>query len=77
MRKAPSWAHWFGTDEVGRDVLSRIIFGARASLIAGLVSVGIAVGAGVPLGLMAGYLGGWIDARDLAHHRRHAGHSRS
>jgi peptide/nickel transport system permease protein len=62
VRKAPSWAHWFGTDEVGRDVLSRILFGARASLSAGLVSVGIAVGAGVPLGLLAGYAGGWIDA---------------
>jgi peptide/nickel transport system permease protein len=62
VRKAPSWAHWFGTDEVGRDVLSRVIFGARASLSAGLVSVGIAVGVGVPLGLLAGYAGGWIDA---------------
>jgi peptide/nickel transport system permease protein len=62
VRKAPSWAHWLGTDEVGRDVLSRVIFGARASLSAGLVSVGIAVGAGVPLGLLAGYAGGWIDA---------------
>jgi peptide/nickel transport system permease protein len=62
VRKAPSWAHWFGTDEVGRDVLSRVIFGARASLSAGLVSVSIAVGAGVPLGLLAGYAGGWIDA---------------
>ena len=62
VRKPPSWAHWFGTDEVGRDVLSRVIWGARASLSAGLVSVGIAVGAGVPLGLLAGYAGGWIDA---------------
>jgi peptide/nickel transport system permease protein len=62
VRKAPSWLHWLGTDEVGRDILSRIIFGARASLSAGLVSVGIAVGAGVPLGLLAGYAGGWIDA---------------
>jgi peptide/nickel transport system permease protein len=62
VRKPPSWVHWFGTDEVGRDVLSRILFGARASLSAGLVSVGIAVGAGVPLGLLAGYAGGWIDA---------------
>jgi peptide/nickel transport system permease protein len=62
VRKAPSWAHWLGTDEVGRDVLSRVIWGARASLGAGLVSVGIAVGAGVPLGLLAGYAGGWIDA---------------
>ncbi len=62
VRKPPSWLHWFGTDEVGRDVLSRVVFGARASLGAGLVSVTIAVGAGVPLGLLAGYAGGWIDA---------------
>jgi peptide/nickel transport system permease protein len=62
VRKAPSWAHWFGTDEVGRDVLSRVVWGARASLSAGLVSVGIALGAGIPLGLLAGYAGGWVDA---------------
>lgn len=62
VRKAPSWAHWLGTDEVGRDILSRIIWGARASLSAGLVSVGIALAFGVPLGLLAGYAGGWIDA---------------
>ncbi len=62
VRKAPTWLHWLGTDEVGRDVLARIIFGARASLSAGLVSVGIAVGLGVPLGLLAGYAGGWIDS---------------
>jgi peptide/nickel transport system permease protein len=61
VRKAPTWIHWFGTDEVGRDVLSRIVWGARASLSAGLVSVSIAIGAGVPLGLLAGYAGGWID----------------
>jgi peptide/nickel transport system permease protein len=62
VRKPPSWAHWFGTDEVGRDVLSRIVWGARASMGAGLVSVSIAAGFGVPLGLLAGYAGGWIDA---------------
>jgi peptide/nickel transport system permease protein len=62
VRKPPSWEHWLGTDEVGRDVLSRIIWGARASLSAGLVSVGIALGIGVPLGLLAGYAGGWIDS---------------
>ena len=62
VRKPPSWAHWLGTDEVGRDVLSRIIWGARASLSAGLVSVGIALAFGVPLGLLAGYAGGWVDA---------------
>ena len=62
VRKPPSWAHWLGTDEVGRDVLSRIIWGARTSLSAGLVSVGIALAFGVPLGLLAGYAGGWVDA---------------
>lgn len=61
VRKAPSLAHWFGTDEVGRDLLSRVIWGARASLSAGLVAVVIAVAIGLPLGMMAGYLGGWVD----------------
>jgi peptide/nickel transport system permease protein len=62
VRKAPSAAHWFGTDEIGRDVLSRVIFGTRASLLAGVVSVSIALAFGVPIGLTAGYLGGWVDA---------------
>jgi peptide/nickel transport system permease protein len=62
IRKAPSIAHWMGTDENGRDVLSRIIFGARASLLAGVVSVLIAAGIGVPAGLLAGFAGRWIDA---------------
>jgi len=62
VRKPPSWSHWFGTDESGRDLLSRVIFGARASLLAGVVSVTIALTAGVPVGLLAGYRGGWIDA---------------
>ncbi len=62
VRKAPSAAHWFGTDEVGRDVLARILYGARASLLAGVVSVAIAIGIGVPVGLFAGYLGGIADA---------------
>ena len=61
VRKPPSWLHWFGTDDVGRDTLSRVIFGARASLLAGVISVCIAVGIGVPLGLAAGYLGGFVD----------------
>jgi peptide/nickel transport system permease protein len=61
IRKAPSWAYWMGTDENGRDVLSRVIFGARASLMAGVVSVTIAAGVGVPLGLLAGFAGGMID----------------
>ncbi|HUB47156.1 MAG TPA: ABC transporter permease [Acetobacteraceae bacterium] len=62
IRKAPSALHWMGTDENGRDVLSRVIFGARASLLAGVVSVLIAAGIGVPMGLLAGFAGGWTDA---------------
>jgi peptide/nickel transport system permease protein len=62
IRKAPSAAHWFGTDELGRDVLSRVIWGARASLLAGVVSVSIALALGVPIGLLAGYAGRWPDA---------------
>ncbi|MGY3491764.1 MULTISPECIES: ABC transporter permease [unclassified Bradyrhizobium] len=62
VRKAPSAQHWFGTDELGRDVFARVVFGARASLLAGVISVGIALAIGVPLGLVAGYLGGFIDA---------------
>ncbi|MCA6103434.1 ABC transporter permease [Bradyrhizobium australafricanum] len=62
VRKAPSAQHWFGTDELGRDVFARVVFGARASLLAGVISVGIALAVGVPLGLVAGYRGGFIDA---------------
>src|SRR5258708_33039481 len=61
VRKAPSVQHWFGTDEIGRDVLARVIWGARASLLAGVVSVAISLSIGVPVGLAAGYLGGWVD----------------
>jgi peptide/nickel transport system permease protein len=61
VRKAPSAAHWMGTDELGRDVLARVIWGARASLEAGVLSVAISLALGVPLGLLAGYLGGWVD----------------
>ncbi len=61
VRKAPSAQYLFGTDEIGRDVLSRVIWGARASLLAGLVSVSIAMALGVPIGLLAGYAGGWTD----------------
>lgn len=62
IRKAPSALHWMGTDENGRDVLSRVMFGARASLLAGIISVTIAAGAGTPAGLIAGFAGGWTDA---------------
>ena len=61
VRKVPSAAYWLGTDEIGRDILSRMIWGARASLAAGVLSVGIAVCLGVPLGILAGYFGGWLD----------------
>jgi peptide/nickel transport system permease protein len=62
IRKPPSIEHWFGTDESGRDLISRVIFGARASLLAGVVSISIALSLGVPLGLLAGYGGKWTDA---------------
>jgi peptide/nickel transport system permease protein len=61
VRKPPSMKHLFGTDEIGRDVLSRIIFGARASLLAGVVSVCISLALGVPIGLLSGYVGRWVD----------------
>ncbi|HEX2136760.1 MAG TPA: ABC transporter permease [Microvirga sp.] len=61
VRKPPSALHWFGTDEVGRDILTRILYGARASLLAGVISVGIAIAIGVPVGLVAGYAGGIVD----------------
>jgi len=62
VRKPPSLAHPMGTDEIGRDVMSRLIWGARASLMAGVFSVAIALGIGVPLGIAAGYFGGWTDS---------------
>jgi len=62
IRKAPSAAHWFGTDEIGRDVLSRVIWGTQASLLAGVMSVSISLLLGVPIGLAAGFLGGAVDA---------------
>ena len=62
VRKPPSALHWFGTDDLGRDILARVIFGARASLMAGAISVGIALCIGVPLGLLSGYRGGFVDA---------------
>ena len=62
IRKPPSLAHWFGTDENGRDVLSRTLWGARTSLMAGGLSVAAALAVGVPLGMLAGLAGGWVDA---------------
>jgi len=62
IRKPPSLEHWFGTDEIGRDVLSRVVWGTRASLLAGVVSVSISLLLGVPIGLAAGFIGGAVDA---------------
>jgi len=62
IRAAPSAAHWFGGDELGRDVLSRIVWGTRASILAGVVSVSISLALGVPIGMLAGYVGRWIDS---------------
>nr|WP_048647347.1 ABC transporter permease [Nitratireductor soli] len=62
IRHAPSAEFWFGSDELGRDVYSRMLYGARASLLAGMISVSIALLVGVPFGLVAGFYGGWADA---------------
>ncbi len=59
--KPPSWQHVLGTDEYGRDVLSRMLFGGRVSLSVGFVAVGISLVIGIVLGAMAGYFGGWVD----------------
>jgi len=61
LRQPPSSGYWFGTDDIGRDVLSRVIWGSRASLMAGVVSVLIAMAVGVPLGTLSGYAGGVTD----------------
>jgi len=57
----PSAAHWLGTDDLGRDVLSRLIWGAPNSLYASFLAVGVGIALGVPVGLVIGFLGGWID----------------
>lgn len=61
MLAEPSAAHWLGTDDLGRDILSRLIHGAPATIYASFLAVGIAILLGVPIGLVAGYFGGWID----------------
>lgn len=61
MLRPPSTKHWLGTDDMGRDLLSRIIFGARLSLMIGVVSISFSATFGMFLGLIAGYVGGWID----------------
>lgn len=61
VRKPPNDLYWLGTDEVGRDLLTRVIWGARASLMAGVIPVTLAVAVSIPLGLVSGYMGGWVD----------------
>ncbi len=61
LRAAPSAAHWFGADDLGRDIFSRVIYGARVSLSAGLISVLMALLSGTAVGLIAGYMRGWVD----------------
>jgi peptide/nickel transport system permease protein len=58
----PSWTHLFGTDGLGRDVLVRVLYGGRVSLMVGFMVVGITLSIGVPIGALAGYFGGWIDS---------------
>jgi peptide/nickel transport system permease protein len=58
----PSAEHWFGTDELGRDILARVVFGARTSLLTAAGAVAIAAVIGIPVGLVAGFFGGWRDA---------------
>jgi peptide/nickel transport system permease protein len=59
--ESPSWKHWMGTDEYGRDVFSRIIYGSRISISIGFVAVGISLLIGILLGAISGYFGGWVD----------------
>ena len=56
-----SWAHWLGTDDLGRDVLARLAAGVRTSLTVSMVVLGVTAGIGITLGLMAGWFGGWVD----------------
>lgn len=58
---APSWQHWMGTDGLGRDVLSRMLYGGRISLLVGLVAVGISTFIGIILGAISGFYRGWVD----------------
>lgn len=60
--QGPSWSHWLGTDNSGRDIFTRLCFGARVSLLIGLSCVAFSMAIGIPLGAAAGYFGGWTDS---------------
>lgn len=60
--KAPSMEHWIGTDQIGRDMLSRLLYATRSSLLVGFAATVISTGIGVILGLLSGYFGGWVDS---------------
>lgn len=61
MLEPPSGTHWLGTDDLGRDIFSRLVYGASASIYAAFIAVGVAALLGIPIGLIAGYAGGWTD----------------
>jgi len=59
--QGPTWAHWFGLDELGRDILARVLLGARVSLLVGLIVVGVSSTVGMIVGAISGYYGGRVD----------------
>jgi peptide/nickel transport system permease protein len=62
IKVAPSWHHLFGTDEIGRDLFSRVVYGSQLSMRASLIAIAVGLVIGAPLGLVSGYFGGWLDS---------------